>query len=113
MNEASTDVSATTIEEELRRKIVILEGDIASWGIVEFMVRNPNVNSFVKEKEERIIKAESKIRELEKHERTKENGPMDELRTRIIERGKCLGVDWNELSWVLGQIDDIQKKEKK
>ena len=38
---------------------------------------------------------------------------LDELQTRIIERGKCLGVDWNELSWVLGQIDDIQKKESK
>ena len=38
--------------------------------------------------------------------------PLDKLREKIIERGKCLCIDWNELSWVLGQIHKIEEEEK-
>jgi chromosome segregation ATPase len=38
--------------------------DWKNWGVIEVMVRNPNVDSFVKEAEQRIAKAEAEIAAL-------------------------------------------------
>jgi Zn finger protein HypA/HybF involved in hydrogenase expression len=45
--------------EEKDNRIAELERNITYWSVIELMIRNPNVDSFVKEKEKRIAEFEA------------------------------------------------------
>lgn len=57
--------SAKRVIVDLETQLKEMEDNIRNWGVIEFMVRNPNVDSFVKDKEAQLKEANNRIMELE------------------------------------------------
>lgn len=101
MNAPMGEYSKVDQVAELTRQLEEAKWNLNNWGVIEFMVRNVNVDSFVKEKEKELSELKLALEEARKE--------RDEYQ-RAFRLLKSNGRENSELKLALAKMRDVLEK---